>query len=327
MNVRNWFSDLLSSQCRSALPIMTHPGIELIGKSVKDAVSNGDVHYEAIKALGEKFTKSPAYTTIMDLTVEAEAFGASIIIPEDDVPTVTGRLLSSQVDVEHMKIPSVSEGRLREYLKADRLAAANLPKPVFSGCIGPFSLAGRLYDMTEIMMAIYIEPDTIKLLLEKCTEFLLNYCKAIKETGVAGVIMAEPAAGLLSDNDCKEFSSVYIKRIISEVQDDTFAIILHNCGNTGNCTQAMFDTEAMAYHFGNQIDILKVLENACDDKIIMGNIDPVGVLKMGTPEEVYKVTSDLIYSTGRFRNFIISTGCDVPPNVPIDNIEAFWSLF
>lgn len=97
-------------------------------------------------------------------------------------------------------------------------AAEGIDKPVLAGCIGPYSLAGRLYDMTEIMMAIYTEPDTVLLLLEKCTEFILRYCLAIKETGVAGVIMAEPAAGLLSNEDCQRYSSVYVKRIIDAVQ-------------------------------------------------------------------------------------------------------------
>src|SRR5699024_10097035 len=125
-----------------------------------------------------------------------------------------------------LQIPSVESGRMPQYLLADRLAAEGIDKPVLAGCIGPYSLAGRLYDMTEIMMAIYTEPDTVLLLLEKCTEFILRYCLAIKETGVAGVIMAEPAAGLLSNEDCQRYSSVYVKRIIDAVQDDSFAVIL-----------------------------------------------------------------------------------------------------
>lgn len=62
---------------------MTHPGIELIGKSVHDAVTNGQVHYEAIKALCDKYPTAAA-TVIMDLTVEAEAF-RQIVFPENEV--------------------------------------------------------------------------------------------------------------------------------------------------------------------------------------------------------------------------------------------------
>ena len=209
MELSLYIKDKLVSGKRIAIPIMTHPGIELLGKQVSDAVTNGEIHYHAIRALNECFPQSAACTTIMDLTVEAEAFGARLSMSPNEVPSVCGRLLTGYADVEALQIPSVESGRIPQYLLADRLAAEGIDKPVLAGCIGPYSLAGRLYDMTEIMMAIYTEPDTVLLLLEKCTEFILRYCLAIKETGVAGVIMAEPAAGLLSNEDCQRYSSAH----------------------------------------------------------------------------------------------------------------------
>ena len=166
--------------------------------------------------------------------------------------------------------------------------------------------------------------DAMQLLLEKCTEFLLNYCRAIKRTGVAGVIIAEPAAGLLSDEDCRTFSSIHIRRIVEAVQDESFAVILHNCGNTGHCTQAMLAVGASGYHFGNKADMVEALQSCPADVLVMGNIDPVGVFKQGTPEQVYAETSSLLERTAVFPNFVLSTGCDVPPRIPVENIEAFY---
>lgn len=320
-----WIKDIISSDKDAAMLIMTNPGIELLGRSVKDAVTDGEVHYQSINALNERFPQAIACTSIMDLTVEAEAFGAEIVMPDDEVPVVTGRLLSSFADVEALKIPSLTVGRIPEYLKANILTAENIDKPVFAGCIGPFSLAGRLFDMTEIMIAMYTEPETIELLLEKCTLFLLEYCKAIKETGVFGLIMAEPAAGLMSNEDCSRFSSVYVKRIIEALQDESFPIILHNCGNTGHCTSAMIETGAKGLHFGNKIDMKLALEQCSKELLVMGNIDPVEVLKLSSAEEVIKHTKQLMADTAKYPNFVISSGCDVPPNIPFENIEAFYS--
>ena len=129
------------------------------------------------------------------------------------------------------------------------LTAKNITdRPVLAGCIGPYSLAGRLYDMSEIMMLIYINLEAANTLLHKCTDFIIRYCMALKATGVNGVVMAEPAAGLLSNEDCLQYSSVFVKEIVEKVQDDHFTVVLHNCGNTGNCTQAMVYTGAAAYH-------------------------------------------------------------------------------
>ena len=91
--MKKWVADLISSDTRVALPIMTHPGIEMIGKQVYDAVTDGRVHFEAIKAVNEAYPLSVAATVIMDLTVEAEAFGCEISFPKNEVPSVVGRLV------------------------------------------------------------------------------------------------------------------------------------------------------------------------------------------------------------------------------------------
>lgn len=322
--MKKWIDSLIQSPEVVAVPIMTHPGIELIGKTVKDAVSNGQVHYQAVKALSEKYP-SAACTLIMDLTVEAEAFGAPIVMPEDEIPSVSGRLLSSAEDIEALAIPPLSAGRVPQYLMANMLSARNITdRPVFAGCIGPFSLAGRLYDMNEIMMGIYIEPDAMHLLLDKCTTFIINYCQAIKKTGVAGVMMAEPASGLLSDEDAMQFSTEYVKRVVDAVQDDNFTLVLHNCGNTGHCTNSMIASGARALHFGNMIDMQQVMAEVPSDILVMGNLDPVSIFKQATPEKVFEETSSLLEKMKPYNNFVLSSGCDLPPLVPFANIDAFF---
>lgn len=322
--MNKFIKQLLDSDKRIAIPIMTHPGIEAIGKKVFDAVTNGEVHYQAIRNVTETYNTA-ACTVIMDLTVEAEAFGCTISMPEHEVPSVTGRLVYDEESVNRLQVPSLSVGRMPEYLKANRLAIENIKdKPVLSGCIGPFSLAGRLYDMSEIMVGIYIEPDVIKTLLDKCTAYITAYCKELKSLGATGVIMAEPAAGLLSNDDCQEYSTVYVKQIVEAVQDENFTVILHNCGNKGQCTQAMIDSGAAALHFGNAVDMVATLEQCPSDLIVMGNIDPVGILKQASSEDVYRITSDLLAKTAGYKNFVISSGCDMPPLVPEANIKAFY---
>lgn len=319
-----WIKNALQGETRLAIPIMTHPGIELCGKTVKEAVTNGAIHAEAICKLNEIYPAS-ASTAIMDLTVEAEAFGAEIDFPEDDVPNVVQPLVSNTETVRNLSVPSLDSGRIQEYLKADRLVAqAITDKPVFAGCIGPFSLAARLYGMSEIMIAMFMEPDTVHLLLDKCTEFMMEYCRAIKETGVNGVIMADPVAGLISNEDCDTYSSPYIQRIVKEVQDDNFLLVLHNCGNGGHCTEAMIHSGAGALHFGNKIDMLKALEDSPKDMLVMGNLDPVGLFQQAPADKMYEATLQLLKKTATYPNFVLSSGCDVPPHIPSANIEAFY---
>lgn len=324
MNIRNWVRQQIDRKIRIAIPIMTHPGIEMIGKKVGDAVTDGEVHALAIEKLSQIYPTA-ATTVIMDLTVEAEAFGVHLEIQDDEMPHIIGRLLNDADEIDRLQIPDLKAGRIPEYLKANRLTVARaLDKPVFAGIIGPFSLAGRLFDMSEIMVACYIEPDAINCLLGKCTEFLLNYCRELKNIGCSGVVIAEPAAGLLSNEDCLAFSSEYVKRIVDALQDDSFMVILHNCGNHGHCTDAMLYTGADAYHFGNAINMVEALRSCPKDKLILGNVDPVGVMKMLSSAEVKAYVSNLLSRTAEFDNFVLSTGCDLPPHVPAENISAFF---
>jgi uroporphyrinogen decarboxylase len=162
------------------------------------------------------------------------------------------------------------------------------------------------------------------MLLDKCTQFIAKYCQALKLTGANGVLMAEPAAGLLSNDDCMTFSSQYVKRIVDRVQDDDFIVILHNCGNQGHCTRAMVATGAAAYHFGNKCHMEQVIRDVPPTALAMGNIDPVSVFKDGTPEAMRLAVWNLLGKMRQYPNFVLSSGCDTPPHTPMANIDAFF---
>ena len=324
INMKQWTADIIRQRMVTAVPVMTHPGIEQNGHTVRQAVSDGRVHYEAVMTLTQRYP-SAAAATIMDLTTEAEAFGAEIAFSDEAVPAVSSRLLPDVESICRLQVPSLSAGRIPQYLKANLMAAQAIQdRPLLAGCIGPFSLAGRLYDMSEIMVLIYEHPEAAHTLLTKCTDFIEKYCLALKQTGANGVMMAEPAAGLMSNGDCLTFSSQYVKRIVERVQDDDFIVVLHNCGNTGHCTQAMVSTGAAAYHFGNKCRMEEVIREMPPTALAMGNIDPVSVFKDGTPGEMRQAVTELLDRMRPYPNFVLSSGCDTPPHTPLANVDAFF---
>lgn len=262
---------------------------------------------------------------IMDLSVEAEAFGAEIRFNENEVPSVASRLICEVESIERLEIPGVRRNRLEVCIKAaSMISNAVSDRPIFAGCIGPFSLASRLYDVSEMMTAIYCEPERIKRLIEKCASFLITYSQAFKGAGVNGIVMAEPVAGMVSADLCTEFSSKYVQRIIDAVQDNYFMVILHNCGDTDTLVSSMQQTGAGALHFGNKCSILEALKQIPPRTLVLGNIDPVATLKMGSVEDVKRTTRELLDKADDFKHFVLSSGCDVPPNTPLQNVDAFY---
>jgi Uroporphyrinogen-III decarboxylase len=323
-NMKQWVSNCLNEPQRKLLPIMTYPGLELISKKVIDLATSGEYQFECIKALASRYP-SCASVTVMDLSVEAEAFGAEIVFTENEVPTISQRLINEMSEVVALEVPKVGAARTAECLKAASLAAQQISdRPVFGGIIGPYSLAGRLVDITEFMTQIFMDPENSHLLLSKCTEFLKEYAFAMKRTGIQGIIIAEPAAGLLSPDLCQEYSSAYVKQIVDCVQDDDFVVILHNCGQTETLVDSMVSTGAGALHFGNAVKMKDVIAQIPENILAMGNLDPAGLIRNSTADEVYQKAKDLLEEMKPYKNFVLSSGCDIPPFTPKENIEAMF---
>lgn len=132
--------------------------------------------------------------------------------------------------------------------------------------------------------------------------------------------------GLLSPALAEEFSEPYVRRIVEAVQDDSFLVVYHNCGNAVlRMMDSILATGAAAYHFGNAIDMSDALALVPSDTVTMGNIDPAGEFRNGTPESIRKATLDLLAKCGGYPNFVISSGCDIPPLSKWENIDAFFA--
>ena len=140
------------------------------------------------------------------------------------------------------------------------------------------------------------------------------------------MVLAEPLTGLLSPAMAEEFSEPYVRRLVEAVQTDDFIVIYHNCGdNTIGMIDSILRTGATAFHFGNSINMREMLEKIPKDVVVMGNVDPAGQFKEGTPESIRAETLRIMEACcPEFPNFVISSGCDIPPASRWENIHAFF---
>ena len=325
-NMKSWIESLKGTGAKKPIPVLSFPCVSLLGITVRELISDSELQAKGMKAVAER-TDAAASVSFMDLSVEAECFGATVAVSDDEVPTVTGRIINDMDEANALEIPTIGSGRTQIYIDAIKQAAELITdRPVLAGIIGPYSLAARLFDVSEIMMDCYDDPDTVHTVLEKVTAFLIEYAKAYKAAGANGIVMAEPVAGLLSPTLEEEFSSPYVKQIVDAVQEDDFAVIYHNCGdNVPKMLDSIMTTGCAAYHFGNAIDMERdIIPQVSSDTVVMGNIDPAGTLRMGTPEKVREETLALLEGCSKYPNFVLSSGCDIPPMTPWDNIDAFF---
>lgn len=323
INMKNKVKELLKHKNKT-VPILSFPSSRLLRISVKELISSSDMQVCGMREISEKCSVG-ATLNMMDLSVEAEAFGAKIRFYEEDIPAVEKGIINDISLIQNIVVPEVGAGRTSVCIDGVKKAKETISdKPVFCGVIGPYSLAGRLFDMTELMMSCFDSPDEVTVLIKKATEFIIKYIKAFKEVGADGVILAEPAAGLLSPTLAEEFSMPFVQQIFDEINSDDFIICYHNCGKSA---EDMFDMiselNADIIHLGNEINLRKALAELPSDKIVMGNVNPV-LFRTGSPDDIKNDVQRVFDECSMYENFMISTGCDVPAASKWENIEAYF---
>ncbi len=325
MNIRSLLWDAAKPGAKRALPILSFPAAKKLHVSVEELVKSAALQAQAMEIVARD-TATIAAVSLMDLSVEAEAFGAQVRFAADEVPAIVGQLVSDEEEAKALTVPDLSAGRASLCVEAVRMAKERISgKPVLAGMIGPYSLAGRLMDVTEIMYLCYDEPETVHLVLDKTASYLIQYGQAMKNAGADGIMMAEPLAGILSPDMAQKFSMPYVKRIIDALQAEDFAVIYHNCGNSvPMMLDGIYALGAAAYHFGNAIDLEAVMKVTPGDVLVMGNVDPAGQFAGGTVESITEATRDLMNKCGPYANFLPSSGCDIPAHANWDNIQAFF---
>ena len=327
INMKKWVEDTISSPVKKAMPVLSFPSVQLMGITVRELISSSELQAEGMQRIAGRVDACAA-VSLMDLSVEAEAFGSDIYFSDHEVPTVVGSIVTSEEEAEELAVPPVGAGRTGIYIDAVRLAQEQITdRPVFAGTIGPFSLAGRRMDVSETMILCYEEPDMVHAVMEKTTQFLIEYISAYKAIGANGVVMAEPLTGMLSPMLAEEFSAPYVKRIVDAVQDDSFIMVYHNCGNNvEHMAEAIVSCGAAAYHFGNACVLKNMIPHIPPNCLVLGNVDPAAQLCNGTPESIREATRKVLLECGNAPNFVLSSGCDIPPQTTWKNIDAFLNV-
>lgn len=325
INMDEWAQAIIDAKEVKCLPVLFFPCLSITGEGVIKAMKDSQTHFETMKTVIKTFPDMIGAMTGMDLTSEAETFGSEVKFKDTEAPTVTKDLVFDRETVDKLQVPALDMGRAGIFLKAAELAAGHFTdRPTFGGMLGPFSLAAVLMGMEKTLKGVQKDPETLHILLDKCTQYSIKFAQAYKEAGANGVLLAEPTAGLLSPEWCDEFSSHYVKKIVDAVQDEGFFVVLHNCGNVKKLVKSMVSTRAKGYHFGNAIKMPDILPQIPEYYLAFGNIDPARVLNDATPEKVEEVTLALLEDMKPYPNFVLSSGCDIPPGVPITNLQAFF---
>ena len=308
----------------TGLIIGTNLGAASLGMSLADMNASASAQTEAILAFRERFT-ADFLLTAMDLSVEAQCFGSHVQFSKTHPPVVEGRLLQDIDQINALSVPAIGEERIPVFLDAVRLLKKEEKnKPVLGGVIGPLSLAGSLFGVTNMLELTIADKAAAIQLIEKCAQFIHAYLQGFKEAGADGVILSEPTAGLLSPRAMSKLSSPYVREMVGRWDDEAFHIVYHNCAAKPVHLGAVVETGAQFFNFGEPMELDAALEKMSDGQIISGNLDPARVFLAEDAGSVVDETRRLLDAFGDNDQFLPGSGCDLPYHTPFENVDAFY---
>lgn len=264
----------------------------------------------------------------IDTVTLAGAVGVPVDFPVDNPARTHKGNLENLEDVVHLKPVNVEDYKyIQIWLEAVRLLKDYFKNEIYirGNCDqAPFSLASMMRGaqnwMLDLMMAM---EEQIKLLLEFCTDAGSQFVKLMAQTGCDMVSNGDSPAGpeLISPEMYLKLAMPYEKKIAEVAHRSGAAYTLHICGNTDVILEHMLLTGADAFELDYKTDISRIYNTIRNTTTLIGNIDPSGILALGTVNDVQKKTLELLSAYKNTNRFILNAGCALPPNTPADNLK------
>jgi len=269
----------------------------------------------------------------VDTVTVAEALGVRVDHPEDQPARWAGPRITSLAQVKDLPPPDIDKHpRVRIWLEAARRLKEYFGDEVYlrGNCDqAGFSLASMMRGPAEWMMDLVDEAnrEDAHALLAYCTEAALAFLRLMAATGADMVSNGDSPAGpdLVSPAMYEEFAQPYEKRLADEAHALGRPYVLHICGNTTRILEAMLATGADALELDYKTDIRAARDAMKGRAVFIGNIDPSGVLALGTPALVEARTRELLEVFAGVPGFILNAGCAIPAETPPANLRAMIS--
>lgn len=258
------------------------------------------------------------------------ALGSTLSDPEDAVPAVIEHCLKSLNNIGSLDIERVSK-------RHDPWAMLNYEAMqicqdkwghevgVSVGLPGPFTAAASLYPMDNLLRSTRKEPEKVHELLRFCTDAVKILIEEFTDTG-ADIFLCDPIASgtTINQNTYRQFVLPYTKELADCVHKSGVSMGYHICGNTTNITSDMTESGCDFLSVDNQVDLKMAIDTAGKKMPIIGNVDPINVMMFGTFSEIDEAVLDCLDKARDCPcGYIVSTGCDIPLNAPVENIDRF----
>jgi len=331
MNGYERITAVLENRPADKIPIMLHNFL----MAAREAGITMEQFRDEPKRMADAFIQSVEKYEIdgvmidMDTVTLAGALGVPVNFPVNEAARTTRGNLEALEDIRHLKPVNIGEYRyVQNWLEAVRIIKAYFKDDIYvrGNCDqAPFSLASMMRGMSNWMTDLYMgEESWLFEILDYCEEATRQFLQLMAETGCDMLSNGDSPAGpdLVPPEIYEKFAMPYEKKLAQESHRLGLPYAMHICGNTELILDKMIETGCDAFELDYKTNTGKAFEVMHEKAVFIGNIDPSGVLAMGTPGLVRQKTGELLEVFSKTNRFILNAGCAIPSTTPEENIRV-----
>jgi uroporphyrinogen decarboxylase len=259
----------------------------------------------------------------------AAALGGEMKFRKVGPPDLAAPLVNSLKELDKLDLEDLAGDKIVNTIwDATRIVSEEIGGEylVTATCWGPFTLGAQIMGVENLMISIFRDPGFVKKVVDFAARLNLEFYRPLIEESVIEVVsIADPTASgdLISKKHFDEFALPYLRRINREFKKKGVYSLVHICGDTTDKLASILECGATCFTLDYKVDLKAAKELFKGKMCIAGNVDPVGVMNEKTPEEVKEASLRAIKDGAEGGGYVLMPGCDIPPSVPLENIQAF----
>lgn len=306
------------------MPVVMMLCADRIGVKYGEYVKDYRVLAEAQMRTAEEFDFD-IVAILSDPAREAADCGAHVEFYEDQPAAIieSDALLADKTKLASLRIPDpLGGGRMHDAVRSLMLMKERVgnDKALMGWVEGPCAEAADLRGINTLMLDFFDDPTFVRDLFDFVIEMALRYAKAQVDAGIDLIGIGDAAASLVGPKFYDEFVWPYERKLIEGLRELGTRVRLHICGNIGKLLPKIGELGCEIVDVDYMVPVDVAREGMGPAPAILGNIDPVRVLRNGTPESIRDAIAECHRQAGP--RFVVGAGCEVPRDTPLENVRA-----
>lgn len=307
-----------------AMPITMMFACDRIGARYRDYCTDYRVLVEGQIRTAEAFGFDYV-NTMSDPAREAADCGAAVeYFDQQPVALCEARaLLADKTTLTRLKMPDpLGGGRMHNGIKALGLFKERVGRDLLvEGWVeGPMAEAADLRGINTLMTDFYDDPGFVRDLFAFVLELELRFAHEQIKAGADLIGIGDAAASLVGPKIYSEFVWPFEKQLVDGIHAAGGRTRLHICGNTRKLLGGMGRLGCHIVDLDSLSPLAEARAQMGDSQVLLGNANPVTVLREGSPELVTQTVARCHAQAGA--RYIVGAGCEVPRDTPEANLRA-----